>query len=81
MDRQRANGGLGEYYTEGDTRVPTRLVIGDSAVVGERAGLDGAALAGGFADTETAARWLDEGVTPSGRAGGASPRAACMVLI
>ena len=23
MDRQRANGGLGEYYSDGDTRTPT----------------------------------------------------------
>jgi hypothetical protein len=25
MDRQRANGGLGEYYSERDTRTPTWL--------------------------------------------------------
>ncbi len=69
MDRPRANGGLGEYYTEGDTRVPTWLVVGDAAAVGERTGLDGAALAGGFADTETAARWLDEGIASNGVSG------------
>jgi hypothetical protein len=65
MDRQGANGGLGEYYTEGDTRVPTWLVVGDAAGVGERTGLDWAALAGGFADTETIARWLDDGIAPN----------------
>jgi conjugative relaxase-like TrwC/TraI family protein len=69
MDRARANGGLGEYYTEGDTRVPTWLVVGDGPAVAERTGLDGAALAGGFADTETAARWLDEGIAPNGARG------------
>ncbi|MFB1298638.1 MobF family relaxase [Mycobacterium sp. pW049] len=69
MDRQAAGGGLGEYYSEGDTRVPTWVVVGDKATVGETTGLDGAALDGGFADTETAARWLDDGVTPSGEAG------------
>ncbi len=51
MDRQSANGGLGEYYSEADTRVPTWVVVGDNAAVGERTGLDGAALDGGFADT------------------------------
>ncbi|KMO71916.1 MobF family relaxase [Mycolicibacterium obuense] len=69
MDRQAAGGGLGEYYSEGDTRVPTWVVVGDKATVGEATGLDGAALDGGFADTETAARWLDDGVTPNGEAG------------
>ena len=44
MDRQRANGGLGEYYSEGDTRAPTWLVAGDAAAVGGagRAGRRGA---------------------------------------
>ena len=69
MDRQAAGGGLGEYYSEGDTRVPTWIVVGDKSAVGEATGLNGAALDGGFADTETAARWLDDGVTPNGEAG------------
>ncbi|QEN17632.1 MobF family relaxase (plasmid) [Mycolicibacterium sp. ELW1] len=69
MDRQAAGGGLGEYYSEGDTRVPTWVVVGDKAAAGEATGLDGAALDGGFADTETAARWLDDGVTPNGESG------------
>ena len=69
MDRQSANGGLGEYCSEGDTRVPTWVTVGDAAAVGERTGLDGAALDGGFADTETAARWLDDGIAPGGASG------------
>ncbi|AQA07225.1 AAA family ATPase (plasmid) [Mycobacterium sp. MS1601] len=69
MDRQAAGGGLGEYYSEGDTRVPTWVVVGDKATVGEATGLDGAALDGGFADTGVAERWLDDGVTPNGEAG------------
>jgi hypothetical protein len=69
MDRQRANGGLGEYYSEGDTRVPTWVVAGDAATVGELTGLDGAAVDGGFADTAVAARWLDDGIAPNGAAG------------
>ncbi|BBX54643.1 MobF family relaxase [Mycolicibacterium poriferae] len=44
-------------------------MVGDKATVGEATGLDGAALDGGFADTEVAARWLDDGVTPNGEAG------------
>jgi conjugative relaxase-like TrwC/TraI family protein len=69
MDRRAAGGGLGEYYSESDTRVPTWVVAGDAAVVGELTGLDGAALQGGFADTTVAARWLDDGIAPSGAAG------------
>ena len=52
MDRQAAGGGLGEYYSERDTRVPTWMVAGDKTTVGELVGLDGAALDGGFADTD-----------------------------
>ena len=69
MDRRRANGGLSEYYTEGDTRAPTWIVVGDTAAVGEHTGLDGAALDGGFAHTEVAQRWLDDGITPNGATG------------
>jgi conjugative relaxase-like TrwC/TraI family protein len=69
MDRQRANGGLGEYCTDGDTRAPTWLISGDATKVGELTGLDGAAREGGFADRETAAAWLDDGTAPNGATG------------
>jgi hypothetical protein len=69
MDRQAAGGGLGEYYSESDTRVPTWVVVGDGAAVGELTGLGDAALHGGFADTKVAARWLDDGITPNGASG------------
>jgi conjugative relaxase-like TrwC/TraI family protein len=69
MNRQAAGGGLGEYYSEGDSRVPTWIVVGDKEKVGAATGLDGAALDGGFADTATAATWLDDGVTPNGAQG------------
>jgi len=69
MDRQSAGGGLGEFYSEGDTRVPSWIVVGDTAAVGAATGLDGAALDGGFADTATAAAWLDEGIAPNGARG------------
>ncbi len=44
-------------------------MVGDQAAVGERTGLDGAALDGGFADTDTAERWLDDGIAPNGASG------------
>jgi conjugative relaxase-like TrwC/TraI family protein len=69
MDRQAAGGGLGEYYSECDTRVPTWLVAGGKTAVGALAGLDSGALEGGFADTEVAGRWLDDGIAPNGAAG------------
>jgi len=69
MDRQAAGGGLGEYYSERDTRVPTWLVAGDALAVGELTGLDGAGLQGGFVDTAVAARWLDNGIAPNGASG------------
>ena len=69
MDRQRANGGLGEYYSEGDTREPTWLIAGDAARTVELVGLDGRAAEGGTADPDVAARWLDDGIAPNGVAG------------
>ena len=69
MDRQAAGGGLGEYYSEGDTRAPVWVVAGDVAAVGDLSGLGGAALEGGFAATAAAARWLDDGVAPNGASG------------
>ncbi len=69
MNRQAAGGGLGEYYSESDTRVPTWVVAGDAAAVGELTGLDAGALQGGFVDTAVAARWLDNGIAPNGAGG------------
>jgi conjugative relaxase-like TrwC/TraI family protein len=68
MDRRAAGGGLGEYYSEGDTRMPTWIVAGDAARVGELTGLSGAA-AGGFADGEVVTAWLGDGVAPNGVTG------------
>ena len=68
MEHGRASGGLAEYYTEHDTRVPTWLVVGDPAV-GGLTGLDGAAVQGGVADSDVVTRWLDDGVAPNGRVG------------
>lgn len=69
MDRVAAGGGLGEYYSEGDTRMPTWVVAGDGVKVAELTGLSGAALASGFADGDVATRWLDDGIAPNGASG------------
>jgi conjugative relaxase-like TrwC/TraI family protein len=69
LDRQAANGGLGEYYSEADTRIPTWLITGDQTVVADLCGLDAAALAGGAVDTAVAAAWLDDGIAPNGQRG------------
>jgi conjugative relaxase-like TrwC/TraI family protein len=69
MDRQRANGGLGEYYAEADTRTPTWLIVGDSAGAAELVGLDGRAADGGSADPDVVQRWLDQGIVPNGQSG------------
>jgi conjugative relaxase-like TrwC/TraI family protein len=68
MDRQAAGGGLGEY-SDGDTRAPAWILVGDTATVAGLVGLDGAAADGGFADTAVAAAWLNDGVGPNGTAG------------
>jgi conjugative relaxase-like TrwC/TraI family protein len=69
LDRQRANGGLGEYYSEGETRAPTWLIAGDAARTVELVGLDGRAADGGTADPDVVQRWLDDGIAPNGQAG------------
>jgi conjugative relaxase-like TrwC/TraI family protein len=69
MDRQTANGGLAEYYSEGETRIPTWLVVGDKQLIGQTTGLTDAELEGGDADTEHARIWLDDGRAPNGTQG------------
>ena len=69
MDRQAAGGGLGEYYSELDSRAPVWLVCGDRDRVGELTGLSAGGVRGGFADTATAADWLDDGRAPNGLRG------------
>jgi conjugative relaxase-like TrwC/TraI family protein len=69
MDRQKANGGLAEYYSEGETRVPTWLVIGDKQFIVRTTGLTQGQLEGGDTDTEDARIWLDDGQAPNGARG------------
>ncbi|WP_084247767.1 MobF family relaxase [Mycobacterium avium] len=68
-DRAR-NGGLGEYYSESETRLPTWLVVGeDVQSATERVGLTCVEALGGDADLDVVTRWLDEGMAPSGEVG------------
>ena len=68
-DLARASGGLGEYYSERETRTPVWLLAGDTHTTARLIGLADAQRAGGEADAEVVARWLDEGTAPSGAHG------------
>ena len=68
-DAQRANGGLGEYYSEKDTRTPVWLCAGDAHKAAELVGLTDTQRAGGQADPAVVARWLDDWVAPNGVCG------------
>jgi len=68
-DFHRAGGGLGEYYSEHDTRTPTWLCAGDTHAAAALVGLSDTQRAGGEAEAAVVARWLDDGVTPSGAHG------------
>jgi len=68
-DLARAGGGLGEYYSEHETRTPTWLLAGDTHTVAALVGLTDAQRVGGEADAELVARWLDDGIAPNGAQG------------
>jgi conjugative relaxase-like TrwC/TraI family protein len=68
-DRQKANGGLAEYFSEGETRFPTWLVVGDKRLIAHATALTDAQLDGGDADTEDVRIWLDHGQAPNGNTG------------
>ena len=67
--RRRANGGLGEYYSEGETRAPVWMIAGDVAAAADLAGLSAADRVGGEADVDVVARWLDDGIARNGACG------------
>jgi conjugative relaxase-like TrwC/TraI family protein len=68
-DLARAGGGLGEYYSEHETRTPVWLLAGDTRTVATSVGLTDAQRAGGKADAELVVRWLDDGIAPNGAQG------------
>jgi conjugative relaxase-like TrwC/TraI family protein len=68
-DLARAGGGLGEYYSERETRTPAWLLAGDTHTLATLVGLTDVQRAGADADAQQVARWLDDGITPSGAHG------------
>lgn len=68
-DGQSAGGGLAEYYAERDTRTPVWTCAGDAREAAALVGLGDDVRAGGDADPDVVARWLDDGVAPSGDCG------------
>src|SRR6185312_12757208 len=68
-DARKVNGGLGEYYSEGETRAPVWLVVGDAQRAAQLAGFSHAERAAEAADLDIVARWLDDGIAPNGSTG------------
>nr|WP_324614671.1 MobF family relaxase [Mycobacteroides salmoniphilum] len=68
-DLKRANGGLGEYYSEHETRTPVWLCADGTHTVARLVGLTEVQRAGGEAESAVVARWLDDGVAPNGAHG------------
>jgi conjugative relaxase-like TrwC/TraI family protein len=68
-DRTRSGGGLGEYYSEHETRTPVWVCAGDTRRAAALVGLTDQQRAGGQAFPATVARWLDDGIAPSGQRG------------
>ena len=61
----RGGGGLAEYYSEKNTKLPTTLVVGDEEAVERLMGIRDGQL---ISDVDVR-RWLDMGVAPSGLQG------------
>ncbi|NTY62355.1 MobF family relaxase [Mycolicibacterium sphagni] len=68
-DASAAGGGLGEYYSEHDTRTPVWVRAGDVHAAAKLVGLNDVQRAGGEANSSLVARWLDEGIVPNGLSG------------
>lgn len=60
---------MAEYYAERDTRTPVWMCAGAARMAADLVGLTGGERAGGDADPDVVARWLDDGVAPSGECG------------
>ncbi|MCS3853350.1 MobF family relaxase [Tsukamurella ocularis] len=60
-----AGGGLGEYYTEHNTRTPVWITVGDQAAVEGLVGVTN----GVDADNDVVDKWMQDGVAPSGAKG------------
>jgi conjugative relaxase-like TrwC/TraI family protein len=69
LDAQKAGGGLGEYYSEHDTRTPVWLCSGEACRAAELVGLSDLDRAGAEADPDVVERWLVGGEAPNGVSG------------
>jgi hypothetical protein len=65
----------GGVLLRGRHPAPTWILTGNTPKVAALVGLEAAATDGWFADTDTAATWLNDGVNPSGLAGVGRSRA------
>lgn len=80
-DLQKANGGLGEYYSEHETRTPVWLCAGDTHTAARLVGLTDVQRAGG----KRTQPWWRGGLTtvsrPTARADAPSQSAVCTASI
>jgi hypothetical protein len=76
-DLPRTGGGLGEYYSERETRTPTWLLAGDTHTAARLAGLTDAQRAGGDANAEVVAHCSTTASHPRVYTAARSGRAAC----
>ncbi|MGY4712984.1 MobF family relaxase [Mycolicibacterium sp. CBM1] len=68
-DRQRAGGGLGEYYSETETRAPVWMLSGGSEKAAALTGLSASDRGGGMADLDVVEHWIVDGIAPNGATG------------
>ncbi|NTY60122.1 MobF family relaxase [Mycolicibacterium sphagni] len=69
IDAQKSCGGLGEYYSEHDTRTPVWLCSGDARRAAALVGLSDLERTGGEAKTDVVDQWLVGGESPNGASG------------
>ena len=74
LESRAAGGGLGEYYSESETRLPVWFSAGRDATAAR--GLTGAGRDGENADLDAVTRWLDDGESPCGASGRAFQKRA-----
>lgn len=67
LESRAAGGGLGEYYSESETRLPVWFAGGRD--VSAALGLTGVEQVGEHADLDVVTRWLNEGEAPCGASG------------
>lgn len=74
LESRAAGGGLGEYYSESETRLPVWFSAGRDTTAAR--GLTGAGRAGENADLDAVTRWLNDGESPCGASGRAFQKRA-----